>query len=625
MDKVIAFAREELKRYYLKITGKDCNVALCVEKDKNIDIDEKTEDFYSIDVFKGQGKISGVNERSVLLGVYRFLRELGCLFLRPGAFGERIPEKSEEECTAKLTVRPSCKFRTITIEGATSLQNAIDLIDWSAKNGFNSYFTQFRDSHTFFERWYNHERNEFAESKGLKESESAEFVREIAREVKKRGMLYHAVGHGWTCECIGYDSKGWYKVKDEEIPDDKREYLALLGGKRKFYLDTPLYSQLCYSSPVVRSAVCDGIVDYAEKHPEIDYLHFWLGDNYNNFCECENCKKKLPSDWYFMMLNEIDEKLTAKNIGTKIVFLIYFELLWPPKEVALKNPDRFVMMFAPITRTFSESITKDEIIFAAKADIPEYKYNDTVFPSEVEKNLSFLFAYKKIFKGDCFDFDYHLMWEPYKDLGGLDLASVISEDVKGLKKAGMDGLVSCQVQKPFLNSGFGLYVMGHTLEDNSADINALEKEFFSGAYGKESEFVLSVCRDIENTGAVKYLRNETTEVSEDFASRFAKFSEKLDELNVLTMKKSEETDDEISAVNLKYFAFYIKLCSLYFVALSKKAGGAGKDEVAAAHKRMHEFLFRNEPQVSDVIDGFYFDLMSEQILSSTWSVVSRQH
>jgi len=89
-------------------------------------------------------------------------------------------------------------------------------------------------------------------------------------------------------------------------------------------------------------------------------------------------------------------------------------------------------------RNSRNKVSKDEIISAAKADIPEYKYNDTVFPSEVEKNLSFLFAYKKIFKGDCFDFDYHLMWEPYKDLGGLGLASVISEDVKGLKKAGME-------------------------------------------------------------------------------------------------------------------------------------------------------------------------------------------
>lgn len=625
MDKVIAFAREELKRYYYKITGKDCNVALCVENPGITDIDEKTEDFYSIDVFEGQGKISGINERSVLLGVYRFLREIGCLFLRPGKAGERIPKKSEKECTARKIVRPDCKFRTITIEGATSLQNAVDLIDWSAKNGFNSYFTQFRDSHTFFERWYNHERNEFAKSEELTEEKSAEFVREIVRQVKKRGMLYHAVGHGWTCECIGYDSKGWYKVKDEEIPEDKRKYLAYIGGKRKFYLDTPLYSQLCYSSAEVRNAVCDEIVNYAEKHPDIDYLHFWLGDNYNNFCECEECKKKLPSDWYFMMLNEIDEKLTAKKLGTKIVFLIYFELLWPPKEVSLNNPDRFVMMFAPITRTFSKSITTDEIISAAKTDIKEYKYNDTVFPSEVEQNLSFLFAYKKIFKGDCFDFDYHLMWEPYKDLGGLSLAKIISEDVKGFKKAGLDGLVSCQVQKPFLNSGFGLYVMGHTLEDNSADINELEKEFFGGAYGKESEFVLSVNRDIENTGVVEYLRNETEEVSETFATRFADFSEKLSDLYNLALKKSKEEKDEISATNLGYYAFYLKLCSLYFSALALKAGGAGKEEVIAAHKLMHEFLFKNEPQVSDVLDGYYFDLMSEQILSSKWSVVSREH
>ena len=54
-----------------------------------------------------------------------------------------------------------------------------------------------------------------------------------------------------------------------------------------------------------------------------------------------------------MLLNEIDERLTALGLDTRLAFLIYFELLWPPVTQHLKNPDRFILMFAPITRTYT--------------------------------------------------------------------------------------------------------------------------------------------------------------------------------------------------------------------------------------------------------------------------------
>jgi hypothetical protein len=41
------------------------------------------DDAYNIDVQNGTGVIAGANARSVLLGVYRLLRELGCRWVRP--------------------------------------------------------------------------------------------------------------------------------------------------------------------------------------------------------------------------------------------------------------------------------------------------------------------------------------------------------------------------------------------------------------------------------------------------------------------------------------------------------------------------------------------------------------
>ena len=86
-------------------------------------------------------------------------------------------------------------------------------------------------------------------------------------------------------------------------------------------------------------AFTDQIVRYAVQNPDIDYLHVWLADEYNNVCECDSCKKELPSDQYVRILNLADQKLTEAGSTMRIVFLLYQELLWPPKKERFQNPD----------------------------------------------------------------------------------------------------------------------------------------------------------------------------------------------------------------------------------------------------------------------------------------------
>jgi hypothetical protein len=66
------------------------------------------------------------------------------------------------------------------------------------------------------------------------------------------------------------------------------------------------------SNPEARTIVAKYITKYAKEHLNVDYLHVWLADATGNHCECDECKKKIPSDWYVMLLNEIDERLTAE-------------------------------------------------------------------------------------------------------------------------------------------------------------------------------------------------------------------------------------------------------------------------------------------------------------------------
>ena len=165
----------------------------------------------------------------------------------------------------------------------------------------------------------------------------------------------------------------------------------MVNGERGFFGGIPINTNLCYSNPDVVESFAEKVVAYAKKHPEVDYLHVWLADAANNHCECENCQKSIPTDLYVRILNRIDALLTEKKLKTKIVFLIYEELLWAPQKEEILNPDRFVMMFAPISRTFKKSYQMPKELPAS----PAYVRNKITLPVNLEENLSFLSQWQK--------------------------------------------------------------------------------------------------------------------------------------------------------------------------------------------------------------------------------------
>ena len=160
---------------------------------------------------------------------------------------------------------------------------------------------------------------------------AAEISLLIDKELQKRSLKHHRVGHGWTCSVLNQNTLGWVEA-DNTLDKSQLLLTALLNGERGFFGGIPINTNLCYSNPDVVESFAEKVVAYAKKHPEADYLHVWLADAANNHCECENCQKSIPTDLYVRILNRIDALLTEKKLKTKIVFLIYEELLWAPQK-----------------------------------------------------------------------------------------------------------------------------------------------------------------------------------------------------------------------------------------------------------------------------------------------------
>lgn len=601
--KTIDYARQELNKYYYLVTGvKENEIILKVQ-----DVVKKYDDEIKIDIKKGKGIIEGSNERSVLIGVYKFFYEMGCRFFRPGKDGEKIVRRTLEECNVIKEYKPSLRYRAICSEGAISEENILDFVEWLPKVGMNSYFTQFFDGHLFFEKWYKHKDSSVLRAENYSVAESRRHYKNVVEKIKECGLIYQAVGHGWTTEPLGYVTYGDTCSKEDDILPEHAELFALVNGKRTFF-ESPGNTQLCYSNPRARNVITDGIVKHLKEHKEIDILHFWLADSINNHCECENCKKMMPSEWYVMMLNELDDKLTEEGIDTKIVFLIYCDLLFAPQKVKLNNPDRFIMMYAPIARDFFNPLFTEENLLKG-IDAPSYVRNKNHHPTTSGEYLYYLKGWQEQIKCDSFSFDYHLMTflcggEQGGEPSGTRISRTIYEDMKGLKTVGLNGNVSCQLQRTFTPTALPNYVMAETLFGTVRSFDEIEDEYFIAAFGEQSEKIKSLLHNFEYFYLTDFIKEK-----KDISANKQKIIEFINYFNTAIDDIKYLDDKHEVACSLSILKYFIALQKKFLQALLLKANEKDiqveiqeiksfVDESELNIQRFDDCLFRKEGVLS---------------------------
>ena len=511
----VAFAAAELSGYLGRmLAGEEGTLTVALEV--RPDPEPGLPDWFSVELGGTGGAIAGNSGRAVLLGVYDCLRRLGCRFLAPLKRCEVVPAIAGQALALRYEHRASFYHRGVCIEGADSRENVLDFIDWLPKAGYNSFFLQFKSPYIFYARWYEHRNNPLREGEPFTPDDALTWMAEAEGELKRRGLLLHKVGHGWTGEVLGCEAQSW-DADPRPLGEDKRPLAAQVGGVRGLWKGVPANTNLCLHNGDAVDAFAALAVDYARQNPNVDYLHIWLADEYNNVCECGGCRKTTPADQYVELLNEIDRRLTAEGLDTKIVFLLYQELLWPPVKARLLHPERFVLMFAPISRTFERSYTVGE----ALPPIPPYTRNKIVLPAGLDENLAFLRGWQERFDRDSFVYDYPLGRAHYGDFGYVKLARVISGDVKRLRQLGLNGYVSCQELRAGLPNFFPNYVLGRTLMDESADVNQLMEEYFSAAYGADWPLAADYLFQLSALSSTDYVNGKGPRQSRDIAAQMA--------------------------------------------------------------------------------------------------------
>lgn len=583
--KVAAFAEKELCSYLSRM---GCPALSFVLRVADLSVygmagvaDSELDDQYLIRVDNEERLIAGNNPRALLLGVYRYLYLIGCRFLRPGRAFEIVPVKTNlADFYATEAHTASLRHRGVCIEGGESIDNIADFLDWLPKVGYNSFFFQFKNPHTFLRRWY-----ELHLGGKWDEEASQRLTAYFDDLMDERGLLRHRMGHGWTADVIGAKNAVGWDREELELSEATQAILALVGGKRELYRGIPVNTNLCFSNPEALERFAHCVTDYLQKHPDTEYLHIWLADGANNSCECDLCNRLRPADHYITLLNFLGDRLSELGIKTRLCFLMYLDLLWPPIKNKLKDPDRFVLMFAPINRTFNRSYSD----VVPSPSIPDFELNKSQTPKDIESNLALLNGWKKAVCCDSFVYDYHLGRAHHSEPSHLKMAKIICNDLRANRKIGLNGFVSCQELRIAFPNALANFVMGQASLNLGSAFEELAKDYYRSAYGASGEELLGVMEELSELFDCDYINRyfcPTPRLNGNLAKNMTLVEGVLDKIRDLSLNR-KAVDYPIQSHMWDELKFFVDYTSVFARILLLRAS----DKTAEA-KELFDSTFK---------------------------------
>lgn len=518
-DHTVDFAAEELKKYLRMMMPEKGDIGIelkadaadgfrlgllsdfglpCECKDPHLD------DIVHIEVREEGGILAGSNPRSVLFAVYRLLKLNGCRFFYPGPEGEYIPH--QDLVPTSYHKLADHRLRGHTIEGHPSLEQVLNFIDFHAKEELNAFGLYCIDVYQqrYYAHLYNNKNRPVEDYDG--DVAETQWRALYESELTKRGMLIFSGEHDLIPRAIGFDltAREQYLSGQKQITEEMRPYIALFRGKRDLCNKEILTTHLCYSNPKVRSMIAEQAVLMAQERPYLSYLGFTFADGSKNHCECEECRKKRPSDWYVMTLNEIDEQFTKHNIPMKVLFSFYVDTMFAPTTEKLNNPDRFLFQFCPIARSYMESITENTVI---PEPLP-FRYNAWDRPKNTEEAYALFCEWKKVFPGPYAVFEYHFWIHQYRDPGTMAMARRVYEDTLSHKVMETCGCMQDGSNKSYWPNGFAEYIYAEALMHRDVDYEKELADYYEALYGADWEKVVSYLKKISDAFSFAYMEGE---------------------------------------------------------------------------------------------------------------------
>ena len=581
----LLFARQEFCKYMMKITEgirfeptvskDDQGVHLLVDSEMFIEsdpINHEIKDCYKIEARGTDIAIVGNSDRAVLLGVYRYLTECGYLFLGPGPNHEQIPDKIDFKNNS-LTIFEQAQYhnRGVSLEGADSLEDVLNFIDWLPKLGGNSFFIHLKNPYVFLKRWYEHEHNPKLGAEPFSLDIAECMTERIEYELSRRSLIRSRLSHDWFGGKLDFSpTQSWGNTASKGKP------LALLNSERSLYSPNKEVEKLCLSDEEVCKAFIEGIVSYAVSRPDIDYLHIELLDVFDDKCECARCRSVDSTERYTSIFDRLDERLNEEGMATRLCFEERYGIFKVSVFQNLKSPNRFVRTMVPNRDSF-------------EVDLEEARVLESKRGLRRIKSLMY---------------DSPLNFTHFGDLGYIGLAKTIAGDLKSLDAVGIKGYISCQEMRAGLPNHFPNYVMAKMCWNSSLSFDELAREYFEGAYGPEWQKVYMYLEHLSKLSSPDYVSGKGRRIDNELASKFTEVSKVI--IRFSPVKVSHfRLDNKVHRNYWQVLSYHDLFCEKWCKVLFYQALGQ-EEEVRRETSALIEFIRDNEKDYRSYLDVYSF-------------------
>jgi len=257
------------------------------------------------------------------------------------------------------------------------------------------------------------------------------------------------------------------------------------------------------------------------------------------------------------------------------------------------------MMFAPITRCYAHALNDPDCDDGQEWHRPPLNQ----FTSS-RNNAYFvdrLGEWRRVFHGDSFDYDYHLMWANWIQCTDTVVARVIHEDLQSLKGLELDGIVSCQSFRNFYPSGLAMAALAQGLWNPDEPWDSFRQRYLETAYGPHAQAAGEYLSRTEELLATSDPHRRKLPFSEmDAASLAAADAYLKAAMADLSARRKAETN-RVYRRSLELLAHHAEF--LRHLVAAYQARAANKPALSNMElDRAADFLRRTEPRFSPYMD-----------------------